>query len=314
MKSLALIIALLYPGVANAHAQTQVQAQVQARDARPPAQTGSAIIRGRITAAESDRPLRRAHVRLTAPELGPEGRTTSTGVDGRYEIKYLPAGRYTIQVTRSGYLQLSYGQRRPLEQGRPLQIADKQVVERIDFALPKTSVITGRVTDELGEPVSDTTMFAMRQMWWQGRRRLTPAGIGDRTDDAGGYRISGLVPGTYFVDFRASHMTAAGYPLRAATEADLPFMYRLHCLGLGPCITMIRLWDEERERTFFFDRFKAVTDACELILVGNEAVGWQHVEDAADGSSWKRTSCHDHDNLVGLPVLDPRFIDRAVHS
>jgi hypothetical protein len=41
------------------------------------------------------------------------------GLDGRYEIAELPAGRYSIRVTRSD-LPLQYGQRRPLEPGKPI--------------------------------------------------------------------------------------------------------------------------------------------------------------------------------------------------
>jgi protocatechuate 3,4-dioxygenase beta subunit len=170
-----------------------------ARDQRTPAQTGTALVRGRVLAADTARPLRRARVTLTAPELGGEPRTTSTGMDGRYEVTDLPAGRYTIRVIRSGYLPLMYGQRRPLEQGKPLQVLDKQAVENIDFALPRSSVIRGQIIDELSEPVADVPVFAMRSMYWQGRRRTVPAGPPARTDDAGEYRLVGLAPGTYYV-------------------------------------------------------------------------------------------------------------------
>jgi hypothetical protein len=166
---------------------------------RATAQTGTAVIRGRILAADTGRPLRRARVTATAPELGGEPRTTSTGMDGRYEITDLPAGRYTIRVARSGYLPLSYGQRRPLEQGKPLQVFDKQATENIDFALPRSSVIRGQIIDELSEPVADVPVFAMRSMFWQGRRRTVPAGPPARTDDAGEFRLVGLGPGTYYV-------------------------------------------------------------------------------------------------------------------
>ena len=171
------------------------------RDPRQaPAATGTASIKGRIFAADTGRPLRRARIVATAPELAGENRQTSTNADGRYELKDLPAGRYTITVNRSGYLQLRYGQRRPLEQGKPLQISDRQAVADIDFSLPRMSLITGRVTDEVGEPISEAMVFAMRSTYFEGRRRLVPAGSpGARTDDAGQYRLLGLAPGTYFV-------------------------------------------------------------------------------------------------------------------
>jgi hypothetical protein len=172
-----------------------------ARDQRPGAQSGTAIIRGRIVAADSGKPLRRARVTLFAAELGRDSRTASTNVDGRYEITELPAARYTMRVTRSGFLPLQYGQRRPLEQGKPLQVLDKQVVDHVDFALPKASVISGRITDELSEPVAEVQVFAMRLGFFQGRRRLIPASSvgGARTDDEGDYRLVGLAPGTYYV-------------------------------------------------------------------------------------------------------------------
>jgi len=174
-------------------------AQMPPRDRPPSGQTGTAAIRGRILAADTGKPLRRARITANAPELGGEGRTTSTSVEGRYELKDLPAGRYTLRVTRSGYLPLQYGQRRPLEQGKPLQLADKQSMDDIDFTLVRSGVIRGQITDELNEPVADVPVFAMRPMYWQGRRRTVPAGPPGRTDDAGEFRLVGLAPGTYYV-------------------------------------------------------------------------------------------------------------------
>ena len=154
------------------------------RDARPGTQTGTTVIRGRIVAGDTGRPLRRAQVRITAPELGREGVAISTDADGRYEIADLPAGRYTLQVSRSGYLPLRYGQRRPLEQGKLLQLVDRQVIENVDFALPKSGLITGRITDELGDPMAGVLVAAMRSTYFDGRRRLASDAIA-RTDDEG---------------------------------------------------------------------------------------------------------------------------------
>jgi len=170
------------------------------RDARP-AQTGAAVIRGRVFAADTGKALRRARISVSAPELGGNGKTASTNADGRYEIKDLPAGRYTLTVTRSGYVQLRYGQRRPFESGKTLQVADRQLIENVDFTLPRVGVISGRVYDETGDPISGVRMMAMRRVFFEGRRRLVPVrgAIPMQTDDAGQYRIVGLTPGSYIV-------------------------------------------------------------------------------------------------------------------
>lgn len=201
-----LLVAVASASIASAQPPPGVpggapRGQMPPRDRGPGAQTGTAIIRGRIVAGDTGKPLRRARITVTAPELGTDTRTTSTSVEGRYEVKDLPAGRFTIRVARSGYLTLQYGQRRPLEQGTPLQLADRAIAEHVDFSLPRSASITGRVIDELSEPVADVQVFPMRMVFWQGRRRLVPAGGGPlvRSDEAGEYRLSGLVPGSYLV-------------------------------------------------------------------------------------------------------------------
>src|SRR5258708_31682230 len=82
------------------------------------AQSAGASIRGQIVAAETGRPLRRARI-VVAPDTGAESvvrivdaaGTASTNVDGRYEIRDLPEGRYRVSVGRSGDLPLHDGQR-----------------------------------------------------------------------------------------------------------------------------------------------------------------------------------------------------------
>src|SRR6185436_10332746 len=111
----------------------------------------------------------------------------------------LAGGRYTITVTRSGYLRLSYGQRRPFEQGRPFDLANGQRADNVDFTLPRMSLISGRVLDEANEPISGVRVWAMRPVFFEGRRRLIPGGVPAMTDDAGQYRLLGLTPGSYFV-------------------------------------------------------------------------------------------------------------------
>ena len=217
----AAAIASGQPPVRPQPAQTSPPRDVQ------PAQTGTGVISGRILAADTGRPLRRAQIRLTAPELGREPRTTSTDADGRYEFTDLPAGRYTVSVSRSGYLRLQYGQHRPGEQGKPLQVLDRQTIVDVDFALPRMSVISGRVTDELGEPIAGVVIYALRRTYFDGRMRLATASEGPlkQTDDDGEYRISGLPPGTYVIVAKTMDKWTISESGRETTMAYSPTYY-----------------------------------------------------------------------------------------
>ena len=158
---------------------------------------GTAIMRGYVVAADNGAPLRRALVRVSATD-GRSGGMTTTDADGRFEVKELLAGRYSVSVTKAGYVTMQYGQRRPEQQGTMLEILDGQLVEKIAFALPRGGVIVGRVLDEFGEPMAGAQVNAMRSRFVNGGRRLVPSGSA-QTDDLGAFRIFGLAPGDYFV-------------------------------------------------------------------------------------------------------------------
>ena len=159
---------------------------------------GTSSIKGRVTTADG-RPLRRASVSASASELK-DPRSTTTGLEGEYELDELPAGRYTISVTRSGYLPTRYGQARYGEPGSPLQIKAGEKLEKIDFTMDRAGVISGRVLDETGEAVPGVQIWAMQSQYFRGARRLVPVGgPAVRTDDGGNYRILALPPGEYVV-------------------------------------------------------------------------------------------------------------------
>jgi Carboxypeptidase regulatory-like domain len=165
-----------------------------------PAPPKPASIRGRVTAADNGRPLRRAQISVLGLGTGVvERRTTSTNVRGEYELLDLPAGRYTISATRSGYLPWAYGRREADEPGKTLEVGEGANLEKIDLAMPRAGVIGGRVIDETGEPVPGVSVWIMRSDFYRGRRRLVPATSSVRSDDTGHYRAFGLQPGAYFV-------------------------------------------------------------------------------------------------------------------
>jgi len=193
MMLVLLTMSLAGPQITTSGMQKQTPT---ARDAVPE-KKGTASIKGKVTSADG-KALRRVQVTVSSPDLT-EGRSVSTNSEGAFEIKELPAGRYTVSASRAGFLRLTYGQRRPGETGRPIQLADGQKVQSIDFALPRMGVIAGRVTDEIGDPIAGVTVFPMQSRYFRGRKRMVPIGSGVRTDDTGQYRLLALEPGDYYV-------------------------------------------------------------------------------------------------------------------
>ena len=160
--------------------------------------TGTGRIRGRVLASDGAGPIRRAQVRISGPDVAPKAALTDA--EGRFEFRELPAGRFTIQASKSGFVSVQYGQTRPFESGKPIELADKQGLDSADISMPRGSVIAGRIVDEFGDPIPDASVTAMRQTWQNGRRRLVPSpGRVAQTNDLGQYRIYGLPPGDYYV-------------------------------------------------------------------------------------------------------------------
>jgi protocatechuate 3,4-dioxygenase beta subunit len=122
-----------------------------------------------------------------------------TDAQGRYEFKDLPAGRFTVSVSKSGFVTMQYGQNRPFEPGRQIELADAQVMEKADVALPRGSAVSGRILDEFGDPVADASVSAMRMQYTGGKRRLVQSGRNSMTNDLGQFRLFGLPPGEYYV-------------------------------------------------------------------------------------------------------------------
>lgn len=232
------VLALLFPAATESQVvgspqpgQTSLPGQTspatpQRMPARPlrPGETppkGTAVIKGQVTDAGTGAPVRRAQVRAMSME-GRGGGVTSTDSNGLFQIKDLPAGRYTVVVMKGGFAQTSFGQRRPGQPGTPIDLADGQTAERVNFILSRGGVIAGVVVDDGGEAVAGTQVAAVRYQWVSGTRRLVPApsqGSTDRTDDRGGFRLYGLPPGDYFVSASNRNNSFMG-PGMSNTESE----------------------------------------------------------------------------------------------
>jgi hypothetical protein len=171
-------------------------------------------ISGRVTTADTGTPVRGAEVRLAMD--GRFSRLVTTDGEGRFELRNLPAGDYRLTVSKTGFITLEYGQRRPFEAPSTLTLGEGQSTTG-NVALLRGGAIFGRVVDEFGDPSIGTRVQVLRNRAESGGRRLLPVGVADQTDDTGAFRIYGLPPGEYFV--------AASTGLIDAVKRDPPVYY-----------------------------------------------------------------------------------------
>jgi hypothetical protein len=171
-------------------------------------------IQGRVTTADTGAPIRGAEVRLAMD--GRFNRLVTTDGEGRYELRHLPAGDYRLTVSKSGFITLEYGQRRPFETASTISVREGQSATG-NVALIRGGAIFGRVIDQSGDPSVGTRVQVMRLRAESGSRRLLPVGAGDQTDDTGAFRVYGLPPGEYYV--------TASTGLVDAVKRDPPVYY-----------------------------------------------------------------------------------------
>lgn len=218
MRSLLFVALALLVGAGEAVGQAATPNRGRAEPFRIDPLT--ATISGRITTADLGAPIRRAEVRAIS-ERGLT-RLATTDDDGRFVVRDLPAGSFTVHASKSGFVPLYFGQRRPFERRATILLTEGQRGSA-DVRLPRAGAITGRIVDATGEPVMGASVQALRRRMVDGQRGLQAVGSADTTDDTGAYRIYGLPPGEYVVsatprriEDRTGRIVAESVPGRGA--------------------------------------------------------------------------------------------------
>ena len=163
--------------------------------------TGSAVIRRADGLAET------GDGRFAARKSAPPSATSVRGwlaptPTGRFESSKNPlsldGGNLTGVQGRFRHCG-RFGQRRPWS-GRPIELAEKQVMDR---GRPRAAARRGdhrRVFDQLGNPDRGRTRAGDALSGCvQGTRRLMPTGATSQSDDTGAFRVFGLMPGDYYI-------------------------------------------------------------------------------------------------------------------
>ena len=164
---------------------------------------GTATVRGRVVSATGG-VLAGARVSL----LQVEGRggvvSTQSERDGQFQIAGIAPGSFFIAANLTGFS----GSALPL--GRPLSVTATGA--DVELTLTPWSSVTGRVLDELGEPVQGASVQLLRLQFQDGRRRLVSVGGARQTDDRGAFRLFAVPPGEYILAASASDVSTAELP------------------------------------------------------------------------------------------------------
>jgi hypothetical protein len=161
-----------------------------------PAQDKPARLDGTITDSQTGAPVVRAHVSLqgNAPDRTSRRYGATSGADGKFTFPDVEPGRYTLQATRTGFVE---GMLPKIE----LKAGDSR--SSADMRLIPTGAIVGRVIAPNGEPLLGAAVEV---------RNAADLVAFRTTDEQGEFRLGGLRPGRYFVRAQWSEPRANGRP------------------------------------------------------------------------------------------------------
>jgi hypothetical protein len=173
----------------------------------PPGGTVSGIVTDSLTGA----PLSNVSIDAERVDIPvPPTWGTTTDSNGYYTLSGLPFGQFKIRAAigwggdDDGYIMEYYDNKPDQASADLVSISSvSPAITDIDFTLEKGGTISGRVYDEIGNPVAGASVMAIEYDslfgWWNTLSSIT-------TDAGGYYQTSGLPAGQYAV-----RVEAAGY-------------------------------------------------------------------------------------------------------
>jgi hypothetical protein len=216
-------------------ATTSARSQTPSRDPAAPqaSQIETASIGGIVLQeGPANTPLRRATVIVRHSERLLI-RTVVSDDAGRFLATELPAGRYTLSVSKASYVAIAG----PRTQPTTVTVAEGARHTTTVLRLARGAAITGRVVDHVGQPMRGAGIIIAerRQVGTQIITRNVPSAGGSvsvTTNDLGIYRAFGLPAGSYVV--AVTPPASVGSRLPTAAELQWVRGPRPNAIAVGP--------------------------------------------------------------------------------
>jgi len=184
-------------------------------------------IAGTVVNTITGAPLGRVHVSIANTRARAERIEMVTDESGHFEFMGVPAGKYSLQGARRGYVTSTFDQH---EQYSTAVVTGPDLsTDKLVFRLMPLALITGHVLDESGEGVRDAQLHLFKEDHSGGMSRIV--GVGHSSaDDRGYFDFPLMPPGTYFVSASGSPWYAvhplaglSGDPARISPELDVAY-------------------------------------------------------------------------------------------
>lgn len=230
--------------------------------ASPP---GAYRITGIVVDSVTGQPLEGAEVTIISVTNSDEQQAFVTSIDGRFAFANLPRDKYRLMASRRGYANQGFHQHEGFMTA--IAVGPGLDSEHIRFPLVPSSVITGVVTDEWGDPVREAKVLLFQQNMFDGSCALRNVNQ-TVTDDQGRYRFAHLLSGTYAVAIYARPWYAQSQTQVRAVSGDTAETFTIDgpvsSSGADPLFDVVY-------PTTFFANATSLADAARLALIPGAA-------------------------------------------
>ena len=176
------------------------------------------VISGTVVSKADGHALAQARVVLSNVNGSQSARSVISADDGTFVFSNLPAGKYSLQGEKRGFITTGYEQHEQFWTG--IVTGAGLETDHLVLRLVPASFISGKVMDENGDPVrrASVTLHSLRHDGGAGRIAQSGSTM---TDDQGSYEFGPEQPGTYFIAVTAEPWYAVHPPKSAAAAQQV---------------------------------------------------------------------------------------------